>query len=184
MMAELSALEDKFDAWVSEGTPEEVSNIMKKQVGHKASRVSQRLYSAGRAGRASSMNPDQAPATPIDSERSKYADPAALVKEEIDKIDLKLVNNGGVNCGWDGADHKDFLRIRMKYSQKNVSMAFVNELRRTIANCDDFECRAHIAAYNKYLELIEEKKELIQKYKEAREQMKVAKMTRLNGSSY
>jgi hypothetical protein len=49
----------------------------------------------------------------------------------------------------------------MKYSQKTITMAFINELRRTIANCDDFECRAHIAAYNKYLELNEEKKELI-----------------------
>jgi hypothetical protein len=30
MMAELSALEDKFDAWVSEGPSEEVTNIMKR----------------------------------------------------------------------------------------------------------------------------------------------------------
>jgi len=72
MMAELSALEDKFDAWTSEPTNEEVTHIMKGRVGNKVKAVSTRLYSAGRAGRASSMQPaGELPMTPgRESERS------------------------------------------------------------------------------------------------------------------
>jgi len=69
MMAELSALEDKFDAWTSEPTNEEVTHIMKGRVGNKVKAVSTRLYSAGRA---SSMQPaGELPMTPgRESERS------------------------------------------------------------------------------------------------------------------
>jgi len=40
---------------------------------------------------------------------------AAHIKKKLDIIDKQIREIGGANCGWDGADHKDFLRIRTKH---------------------------------------------------------------------
>ena len=50
-----------------------------------------------------------------------------LLKSQMDEIDRQIVQNGGPNCGWDAADHKDFLRIRTKYQGKQV-IAFNHEV--------------------------------------------------------
>ncbi len=67
----------------------------------------------------------------------------------MDKIDCELVANGGPNCGWDAADHKDFLRIRTKHNNKVVTLAFINEMRRAVPNCDEIEIREHVAAHQR-----------------------------------
>ena len=33
------------------------------------------------------------------------------IKAEMEQVDIDLMQNGGINCGWDANDHKDFLRI-------------------------------------------------------------------------
>jgi len=38
----------------------------------------------------------------------------------MDSIDKQIRDLGGVNCGWDAADHKDFLRIRTKHQGRKV----------------------------------------------------------------
>lgn len=37
---------------------------------------------------------------------------------KLEDIDVQLMKNGGINCGWDASDHKDFLRIRTKHNNK------------------------------------------------------------------
>lgn len=48
-----------------------------------------------------------------------------------------LIQNGSVNCGWDAADHKDFLRVRTKHNNKTGTIAFMSELRRAVPNLDE-----------------------------------------------
>ena len=33
------------------------------------------------------------------------------IKAEMEQVDIDMMQNGGINCGWDANDHKDFLRI-------------------------------------------------------------------------
>ena len=58
------------------------------------------------------------------------------IKEQLETLDLKLEKNGGINCGWVAADHKDFLRIRTKHSNKTGTVAFFNEMMRAVVDLD------------------------------------------------
>lgn len=86
----------------------------------------------------------------------------------MDEIDRQIVQNGGPNCGWDAADHKDYLRIRTKHQGKQV-IAFNQEVMRAVPLMDEQKVAEHTAANNKYLALTEQKRELIQKYKDAKD---------------
>ena len=87
----------------------------------------------------------------------------------MDKLDLKILQNGGPNCGWDAPDHKDFLRIRTKFKNGSITLAFLNDMRRAVPNEDEIGVREHVRSHQKYLEYTEEKKDLIVKYKKVRE---------------
>lgn len=102
-MQELSVMEDKFSTW------EQVNKIeaTKDKVNRRKTSVSNRLYS---------QQPKE------DDEQQLI-----LLKSQMDEIDRQIASNGGPNCGWDAADHKDFLRIRTKYQGKQV-IAFNQEV--------------------------------------------------------
>jgi hypothetical protein len=51
----------------------------------------------------------------------------------MERIDLKILKLGGVqSCGWDAADHKDFLRVRTKHKDKVTTIAFLTDMRRAV----------------------------------------------------
>jgi len=33
------------------------------------------------------------------------------IKGKMEQVEIDIVQNGGVNCGWEASDHKDFLRL-------------------------------------------------------------------------
>lgn len=78
------------------------------------------------------------------------------------------MKNGGLNCGWHPADHKDFLRIRTKHNNKTNTVAFMTELMRAVPDLDEDKIREHVQSYDLYLTLNDQKKELLAKYKEAK----------------
>lgn len=96
----------------------------------------------------------------------------------MDQVELEIVRNGGVNCGWDAADHKDFLRIRTKFNNKTVTVAFVNAMSRAVPMADEVAVKEHCVAYDNYLDLTKEKRELIVKYKGAKEEERISKLTK------
>ena len=104
------------------------------------------------------------------------------IKEKMDQVELEVVKNGGMNCGWDAADHKDFLRLRTKFQNKTVTVAFVTAMSRAVPMADEVEVREHCHAYENYLILQKEKKELILKYKEAKEEERISKLTKYDAS--
>jgi hypothetical protein len=53
----------------------------------------------------------------------------------MDNVDKQIRDLGGVNCGWDAADHKDFLRIRTKHQGRKV-IAFNQEVQRAVVAMD------------------------------------------------
>jgi len=46
-----------------------------------------------------------------DGEISPEQEKIAEVKAEMEQVEVEIIQNGGVNCGWDASDHKDFLRL-------------------------------------------------------------------------
>ena len=69
---------------------------------------------------------------------------------------------GGIQCcGWDAADHKDFLRIKTKHKDKFETIAFMTELRRAIATVDEDEIKNHISQFKQMIKLVEKKKSLM-----------------------
>jgi len=67
-----------------------------------------------------------------------------VIKEQIDSIEAKIQKLGGVQqCGWDSADHKDFLRIKTKHKDRLGTVAFMTEMRRAVPTIDEDEIKSH-----------------------------------------
>jgi hypothetical protein len=85
-------------------------------------------------------------------------------------LDCEIVANGGPNCGWEASDHQDFLRVRTKFNNtKGVTVAFITAMKRAVPTADEITVRDHFESYKLYSQLVEDKKDLIAKYKEAKE---------------
>ena len=86
---------EKFDSWTLSSDTTQPSTVFDNSKNARATSVSNRLYSK-------KLDMDE------DSE-------AVQIKKKLDLIDKQIRDIGGANCGWDAADHKDFLRIRTKH---------------------------------------------------------------------
>ena len=100
----------------------------------------------------------------------------------MDQVEVELVKNGGPNCGWDAGDHKDFLRLRTQHNAKTGTVAFKTAMSRAVPLADEVQLSEHCEAYEKYLKLTKEKKELIAEYKKAKEDERIARMTKVSAS--
>ena len=88
------------------------------------------------------------------------------MKTQIDDIDDTLYKNGGLNCGWKSGDHEDYMRIYTKYGQYRLtSLAFYNEILGLIPDMTVEKIDQHTQIYKTYLELTQNKKQLISEYK-------------------
>ena len=45
---------------------------------------------------------------------------------------------GGIlTCGWETSDHKEFMRLRLKHNEKIHTVAFINDVLRTVSMIDE-----------------------------------------------
>ena len=77
----------------------------------------------------------------------------AEIKAKMDQTEIELIQNGGANCGWDAADHKDFLRLHTQMGAKVGTVAFFTAMARAVPLADEDQVRLHLEAYNKYLNI-------------------------------
>lgn len=96
------------------------------------------------------------------------ADPLAIIKTKIEQLDCQISQNGGLNCGWDAPDHKDFLRVRTKHNGR-ATFAFINEMKRALPLMDEVAVNEHLNSYQLYLDYCDKKRDLVAKYKEMKE---------------
>lgn len=96
-----------------------------------------------------------------EEERDPQESQLNKIKLHLDRIDGQLQENGGLNCGWEAADHKDYLRLRTKHNGKTMTVAFMTEIMRCVPGLNDDLIREHIARHDKLLELLDRKKELL-----------------------
>jgi len=61
-------------------------------------------------------------------------------------------------------------------------VAFITAMGRAVPMADEVAVKEHCIAYDQYLELTKEKKELIVKYKNAKEDERISKMTKYDSS--
>lgn len=77
-------------------------------------------------------------------------------------IDKKL---GGVNLSWQAREHQDFLKVYTASNGKIDSYEFMSDLENALPFLPRSELKNHIKSYNKYIQLFELKKMLINRYK-------------------
>ena len=102
------------------------------------------------------------------------------IKAEMEQVEIDIIQNGGVNCGWDANDHKDFLRLCTQMPGKTGTVAFFNAMARTVPLADEAAVRGHLEAHKKYTDLTNRKKELLTSYKKAKEDERIARMTKVS----
>ena len=68
--------------------------------------------------------------------------------------------------------------MRTKHNNKTVTVAFITAMSRAVPMADEVAVKEHCHAYDNYLDLTKEKKELIVKYKEAKEEERIGKLTK------
>lgn len=85
-----------------------------------------------------------------------------------------------MSCGWDAGDHQDYLRIRTKHGNKTYTLAFVQELMRAVPGLDDSKIKEHVAQYERYLELTEQKRQLLAAYKEAKKRQQAQRVGKVD----
>ncbi len=169
-MAELSAMSDKFDAWAAE--PPTDSIVSKKPpaggrppVGSKggargAGRQLGPLTGSARAGSHSkrlglNQRENSVPRL-VGEEEDEGAELTAEamklreIKAEMEQVDIDIIQNGGVNCGWDAADHKDFLRISTQMANRTGTVAFITAMAGAVPLADEASVKAHLEAHKTY----------------------------------
>ena len=141
---EMNMWADKFEAYTREECP--VQDILQQKkptqgMGARSSSVGNRLFRQSKLSDGASSQEHQT----IEDENECDG-----IKLQLEKIDHKIQRNGGLNCGWDAADHKDFLRIRTKHHDKCVTIAFMQELMRAVPGLDDEKFKEHITQFEIY----------------------------------
>ena len=96
------------------------------------------------------------------------------IKNEIEKLEYQIQKLGGVqSCGWDPADHKEFLRVKTKHKDRMKTVAFMNDMRGSVPTEDEDSIRQHIEVFEQVTEMIERKKQLMKEYKDQKNQTSI-----------
>ena len=82
-----------------------------------------------------------------DEEISEEVSRLNEIKADMEQVEIDIMQNGGVNCGWDANDHKDFLRICTQMAGKTGTIAFTQAMARTVPLADEAAVRSHLEAH-------------------------------------
>ena len=69
----------------------------------------------------------------LSQEKSKLVE----IKARMDQVEIDVMQNGGVNCGWEASDHKDFLRLHTQMTGKIGTVAFFAAMARAVPLADE-----------------------------------------------
>ncbi|XP_052828073.1 coiled-coil domain-containing protein 112 [Octopus bimaculoides] len=81
---------------------------------------------------------------------------------EVANFDKYVLQNGGHQGGWDDYDHETFLRYRIKYKKKKT---FLEQVLPALPGRCTEDVEQHIVWYEQYLQLNQEKKDAINRWK-------------------
>jgi hypothetical protein len=88
-----------------------------------------------------------------------------VIKHKTSYIDFLIEKLGGNNLTWQAKDHQDFLRLKAAHGGKINTYDFLTNLEGTLPFIPRSELKTHIKLYNKYHQLFELKKHLVNRYK-------------------
>lgn len=88
-----------------------------------------------------------------------------LLKNKTSQIEALIEKLGGQNLGWQTNYHQDFLRLKAIHNGKVNTYEFLTALENTLPFFPKSELKNHIRLYNKYNQLYEVKKLLVNRYK-------------------
>ena len=105
----------------------------------------------------------------LDEETTATPSQADIIKAQIEDIDKQITRHGGMqSCGWDPADHKEFLRIKTKHNDRLKTIAFLKDMQGAVPTESETSVRQHVEIYQKLIGLQEDKKKLMKDYREAK----------------
>ena len=149
LLKELEIYNDKFNTYTKEST---VPTKPKRKI-EATSKIKQFL-------------------TETASKSEDSPDELTSIKHTLQEIDKKIEENGGSNCGWDAADHSDFLKLRTRHKNKTNTIAFISELKKLVPMISESEIGDHIHRYEIYQELLQSKKHNITKYNTLKKELR------------
>ena len=117
----------------------------------------------------STLGPPKLDTDQSDRKPGKLASHRDITKDlppEVAAFERFVAQNGGVRGGWDDYDHGTFLKYRNRHKGKP---SFIRELIAFLPGKTEEDIRHHELWYQQYLDLNDEKKEAIQKWKEKKE---------------
>jgi hypothetical protein len=88
-----------------------------------------------------------------------------ICKNKTTQIDNLIDKLGSQNLGWQANYHQDFLRLKAIHNGKINTYDFLTALENTLPFFPKSELKNHIRLYNKYHQLYEAKKLLVNRYK-------------------
>jgi hypothetical protein len=88
-----------------------------------------------------------------------------VIKHKTSYIDFLIEKMGGMNLTWQSKDHQDFQRLKAVHNGKVNTYDFLEALENTLPFIPRSELKNHIKLYNKYHQLFELKKHLVNRYK-------------------
>lgn len=89
-----------------------------------------------------------------------------MVKAKLEKVENDLHETIGVYCGWDRSDHADFLKIVAKCKGSLKTPAFISDIQKLVPDRSATDIEEHIEKYEAYEKIINERKQLLARYKE------------------
>ena len=95
-------------------------------------------------------------------------------KARMEKVDQRIAQGGGRNCGWSDEDQKEFLRLKIQHKGAIGKQAFLNDCRVVLGFMDDRKILEHIERWRAFEKHDEEKRRLVEQYKELKERKKAA----------
>ena len=181
---DLDALGGHIDQWISE--PKQ--NILKKlKSGSHANRLPDASGSGSRLRRGSSHTPGGNLGNYIEElyhQKTKLGikyratvDKRSSVKTRLKEIEDRIERNGGINCGWPSDDHSEFVKISFRMKGRLDSIPFMDEIKMQLPLLSEPQIAEHVLNYKTFMNLDNQKKELMMEYKELTKEV-----TRLEGT--
>lgn len=93
------------------------------------------------------------------------------LKQKIDKVDKRIQQNNGINCGWNSKDHSLFVKLVNKNQELEFGDDFISDLVVLVPQISVDEIQEHIESYKKWKALEKEKKACLQNYKDVKVQI-------------
>ena len=72
------------------------------------------------------------------------------IKAEMEEVELQIKKLGGIqSCGWDPADHKEFLRVKTRHNDRTNTVAFLRDVKGAVPTESEQSIKSHLDTFKR-----------------------------------